>query len=108
MPMTERDFCFWLQGWREMEDPKSISPQKWKMICDHLDLVFQHVAGGAGAPAMEPPIPPEKCPPVSSEKPVDAEKRSVLKDHRVEQKELMDQIKRMQVPYGLGNPKLIC
>ena len=41
--MTPSDFCYWLQGWAEMEDGKKPSMEQWKLILSHLDLVFEKI-----------------------------------------------------------------
>lgn len=40
--MSPENFCYWLQGYSELcgENP---SPEQWKMIQDHLTLVFKNV-----------------------------------------------------------------
>lgn len=38
--MTSRDFVYWLQGFFEIENPESITPEQTKMIKNHLNLVF--------------------------------------------------------------------
>lgn len=43
--MTEREFCYWLQGFMEMADPKGLSEQQIQMIKQHLALVFTNVTG---------------------------------------------------------------
>lgn len=44
--MTSRDFCFWLQGWFELNQTidhrEGATPETLKMIKDHLNLVFYH------------------------------------------------------------------
>lgn len=45
--MTSRDFCFWLQGFFEInevsDDPyKGLNTEQIKMIKAHLNLVFKH------------------------------------------------------------------
>lgn len=40
--MTSRDFCFWLQGYFEVGNPKELSQQQTEMIKRHLSLVFKH------------------------------------------------------------------
>lgn len=40
--MTSRDFAYWLQGFFEVAQPKSISPRGTEMIKNHLALVFKH------------------------------------------------------------------
>lgn len=38
--MNEQTFCFWLQGFVELQDSDTISEKQWLMIKDHLKLVF--------------------------------------------------------------------
>lgn len=40
--MTSRDFCYWLQGHFEIEDPKEINEKQLNIIKKHLALVFKH------------------------------------------------------------------
>lgn len=40
--MTSRDFCYWLQGYFEVSEPKTISEKETEMIKKHLALVFKH------------------------------------------------------------------
>lgn len=40
--MTSRDFCYWLQGYFEVANPKEISTDQLEMIKRHLNLVFKH------------------------------------------------------------------
>jgi len=44
--MTTRDFCFWLQGWFELNQTinfkKGATPETLDMIRRHLNLVFKH------------------------------------------------------------------
>lgn len=39
--MKERDFCYWLQGLFELQDPDFLNEKTTKMIKDHLALVFR-------------------------------------------------------------------
>ena len=39
--MTPRDFCYWLQGFFEINNPMTIDPIELDIIKDHLKLVFQ-------------------------------------------------------------------
>lgn len=41
--MSPIEFCYWLQGWVELENGKTPKPEQWKMILEHLDLVFKKV-----------------------------------------------------------------
>lgn len=50
--MFSRDFVYWLQGWLEIEDPKSIPEDKLDIIKNHLNLVFHF--------ELEPPKKPKK------------------------------------------------
>lgn len=38
--MNEKDFCYWLQGFVELQDSDVISEKQWLVIKDHLKLVF--------------------------------------------------------------------
>ena len=41
--MTAEQFCYWLQGMLEIQDPKSLNEKQLKIIKDHLQLVFHKV-----------------------------------------------------------------
>ena len=41
--MSPENFCYWLQGWLEIQDPKQITEPQIKEIQNHLDLVFTKV-----------------------------------------------------------------
>lgn len=41
--MTAEQFTYWLQGFLETADPKSIDEKQTKIIKDHLALVFTKV-----------------------------------------------------------------
>jgi|SRR5882724_4601951 len=41
--MTPENFCYWLQGWLEIQNPARITPEQIKEIQNHLDLVFTKV-----------------------------------------------------------------
>ena len=47
--MTPEQFVYWLQGFVDTRDMESPSQDQWRMICDHLALVFNKVT----------PIPPK-------------------------------------------------
>ena len=40
--MTSRDFCFWLQGFFEIQKPESMTAEQVDMVKKHLALVFVH------------------------------------------------------------------
>jgi hypothetical protein len=40
--MTSRDFAFWLQGYIEITKGAVPSKDQWKVISNHLNLVFKH------------------------------------------------------------------
>lgn len=40
--MTSRDFCFWLQGFFEVGDPKTLTKEQLDLVKRHLNLVFIH------------------------------------------------------------------
>lgn len=41
--MTTEQFAYWLQGYFEIENPKSLNEEQTQVIKDHLDLVFTKV-----------------------------------------------------------------
>ena len=43
--MTPQEFCYWLQGFFEIADPKALDEKQTAMIKEHLDLVFTKVTG---------------------------------------------------------------
>ena len=47
--MTERDFCFWLQGFLELTPGLSPSIEQTQAIREHLALVFQKVTPPVGS-----------------------------------------------------------
>jgi hypothetical protein len=53
--MKAENFCFWLQGFFELTDPKQVTPEQAEQIKTHLALVFQH--DPAMAHKAPPPIP---------------------------------------------------
>lgn len=41
--MKSRDFCYWFQGYLEIENPKAgLSPEKLELVKRHLNMVFAH------------------------------------------------------------------
>ncbi len=40
--MTSRDFCYWLQGMFELQNPQELSVIQTSLIKRHLNLVFKH------------------------------------------------------------------
>ena len=40
--MTSRDFCFWLQGYFELQNPQTITEEQISVIQRHLNMVFEH------------------------------------------------------------------
>ena len=41
--MTPRDFCYWLQGYREIANPVTPSIASWYIIKDHLNLTLKEM-----------------------------------------------------------------
>lgn len=41
--MDTNHFCFWLQGFVELNDGKEPIPEQWRMIKEHLSTVFMKV-----------------------------------------------------------------
>ena len=40
--MTSRDFCYWLQGYFELNGVGDITSKQSQIIQNHLNLVFKH------------------------------------------------------------------
>jgi hypothetical protein len=40
--MTSRDLVYWLQGFFELENPKTLNEEQTRCIKNHLALVFKH------------------------------------------------------------------
>jgi hypothetical protein len=49
--MTSRDFCFWLQGFFELNGTATMTPEQADTVRRHLALVFKHEID----PSMGPP-----------------------------------------------------
>ena len=62
--MTCENFCFWLQGFFEMQPPNTVdkklvlSPEQVEMIRQHLQLVFKNVTAPV-VKTVTPFIPPD-------------------------------------------------
>lgn len=41
--MNSENFCYWLKGFFELENPKNLNEQQVEMIKDHLNLVFKKI-----------------------------------------------------------------
>ena len=41
--MTTEQFCYWLQGRAEFQPDTPPTEAEWKMICEHLDSVFNKI-----------------------------------------------------------------
>lgn len=54
--MTERDFCYWLQGLFELTEVKSLTESQVKMIRDHLKTVFIKVTPDHGSAVFAPSL----------------------------------------------------
>jgi hypothetical protein len=40
--MTHRDFAYWLQGYMEINDPKTIDERSLQIIKEHMRVVLEH------------------------------------------------------------------
>lgn len=40
--MKSTEFCYWLQGFFEISDAKTLTPKQVEIIQNHLKLVFYH------------------------------------------------------------------
>jgi hypothetical protein len=49
--MTPQEFCYWLQGRAELLPDQPPSEAEWKMIREHLALVFHKVTPARGEPS---------------------------------------------------------
>lgn len=54
--MQERDFCYWLKGFMEIQNPTTLDKDQIQIIQDHLDLVFDKVTP-VRTPKVTPYIP---------------------------------------------------
>jgi hypothetical protein len=43
--VTPEQFCYWLQGRAEMQPDNPPSAEEWKIIAEHLQLVFRKETG---------------------------------------------------------------
>lgn len=41
--MNAEQFCYWLQGFVELNGGKGPTPEQWKSICEHIGTVFKKV-----------------------------------------------------------------
>lgn len=48
--MSEKNFCYWLQGFFEMTEADTLSKKQILMIKEHLNLVFTKVTGDVKQP----------------------------------------------------------
>lgn len=54
--MTPENFCYWLQGYFEvnLNDPPNLNPKQVEIIQRHLSLVFEHsIDPKAGGPEVQ-------------------------------------------------------
>lgn len=40
--MTSRDFCYWLQGFFEVSEVKTMNEKQVAQVKNHLELAFKH------------------------------------------------------------------
>lgn len=52
--MTTENFCYWLQGWIELQNPKNINELQIQEIKNHLDLVFNKMTPKLGFNGLYP------------------------------------------------------
>ncbi len=55
--MSSQDFCYWLQGWLEIQNPKTINEIQTQEIKNHLALVFIKLTPVVTAPNQWPTLP---------------------------------------------------
>lgn len=46
--MTEKEFCYWLQGFFELSGSDELTPVQVQMIKNHLSLVFRQITRTIG------------------------------------------------------------
>lgn len=51
--MDAQNFCYWLHGFTELSPGQTPTPEQWKAICQHLDLVFKKVTPVVVAPRQK-------------------------------------------------------
>jgi len=59
--MTAEQFTYWLQGFIEINDPKTIGEKETQIIKDHLATVFNKVTPIWKGPYVSPPQPTIIC-----------------------------------------------
>lgn len=91
--MKSRDFCYWLQGYFEIEDPKAgLSPEKLELVKRHLNMVFAHEIDPSFGTDQE------KLKKIHDEAPDDeneTEPEEQIRPHR-------------RNPFGSGSERLMC
>lgn len=55
--MTPEQFTYWLQGFFEMADPKSLTEEQTAMVREHLKTVFHKVTPEPKSAAKLEPMP---------------------------------------------------
>ena len=55
--MTSHDFAVWMHGFTELTGGEMPSPAQWKMIVEHLNLVFNKVTPPLASPSVEIKLP---------------------------------------------------
>jgi len=60
--VTDREFCYWLQGFAELSGDTMLAEPQWKMIREHLATVFRKVTPQLDQlkPSYAPAIPYDK------------------------------------------------
>ncbi len=56
--MTSEQFVYWLQGFAEIHNPRTLSEEQWTVIKDHLKLVFDKQTPDRTNPGLFPSCPP--------------------------------------------------
>ena len=54
--MTPEQFVYWLQGYSEITDGQSPTPEQWLIIQDHLKAVFDKKTPDRGMPVIPNPL----------------------------------------------------
>lgn len=68
--MTPENFCYWLQGFMELSNERTLTPEQVQIIRDHLNLVFIKLTPLACAT----PVSDLKLPAITSKTPEELER----------------------------------
>lgn len=92
--MTFEQFCYWLQGFAELEG--EITPERWQMIKEHLATCFNKVTPELQKKSVEPLV----------QKPENDQFNELIERLRkIEEQRVKDEIKKTTPPIPPFNPQ---